>query len=131
LPELTRRRLLLHLLSLFQRVPERLNPCRMKLLQNEIVVKTKRSGGGGGQREQYDDRAPLARTEHGEKIAARVQRVGNRFVSTSVTSDGLQYSTIGHCRMKLLQNEIVVKTKRSGGGGGQREQYDDLFGRLA
>lgn len=31
--------------------------------------------------------------------------------------------TIGHCRMKLLQNEIVVKAKRS--GGGQREQYDD------
>ena len=31
----------------------------MKLLQNEIVVKAKRSGGGGGQREQYDDRAPL------------------------------------------------------------------------
>ncbi|GAA5968772.1 hypothetical protein JCM8115_002084 [Rhodotorula mucilaginosa] len=30
---------------------------RMKLLQNEIVVKAKRSG--GGQREQYDDRPPL------------------------------------------------------------------------
>ena len=29
----------------------------MKLLQNEIVVKAKRSG--GGQREQYDDRPPL------------------------------------------------------------------------
>ena len=30
----------------------------MKLLQNETVVKAKRSG-AGGQREQYDDRAPL------------------------------------------------------------------------